>query len=179
MMGRQRRDQGRLFYAFRLDDRIPKNHLLRRIDVFVTAAVADLHQELEPHYSDIGRPSAAEGDHPVYPGLGEERSSGRHLLARADFIWDKRHGYYICPNGEPLRTSGRVHDGRTLLYRASKRDCDVCLLRPRCCTRDEARKILGLRARARLGAEVTSKRKPCGRRSLHSLGGPQHLLPFH
>ena len=32
MMGRQRRDQGKLFYEFRLDDRIPKNHLLRRID---------------------------------------------------------------------------------------------------------------------------------------------------
>jgi transposase len=57
MMGRQRRDQGRLFYAFCLDDRIPKNHLLRRIDILVTAALADLHQELEPHYSDIGRPS--------------------------------------------------------------------------------------------------------------------------
>jgi hypothetical protein len=25
-------------------------------------------------------------------------------------------------------------DGRTLLYRASKRDCDVCPLKPRCCT---------------------------------------------
>ena len=57
MMGRQRRDQGKLFYEFRLDDRIPPNHLLRRIDVFVTAALADLHQELEPYYSDIGRPS--------------------------------------------------------------------------------------------------------------------------
>ena len=59
MMGRQRRDQGKLFYEFRLDDRIPKDHLLRRIDVFVTAALADLHQELEPYYSDIGRPSAS------------------------------------------------------------------------------------------------------------------------
>ena len=48
MMGRLRRDQGKLFYEFHLDDCIPKNHLLRRIDVFVTAALADLHQELEP-----------------------------------------------------------------------------------------------------------------------------------
>ncbi|HUW74685.1 MAG TPA: hypothetical protein VMW05_11810 [Methyloceanibacter sp.] len=39
--------QGKLFYEFRLDDRIPQNHLLRRIDVFVTAALADLHKELE------------------------------------------------------------------------------------------------------------------------------------
>src|SRR4030095_11998588 len=26
-------------------------------NVFVTVALADLHKELEPHYSDIGRPS--------------------------------------------------------------------------------------------------------------------------
>src|SRR6266508_2617660 len=57
MMGRQSRDQGKLFYEFRLDDRIPQNHLLRRIDVFVTAALADLHQELKRYYSEIGRPS--------------------------------------------------------------------------------------------------------------------------
>ena len=41
MMGRQRRDQGRLFYEFRLEDRIPENHLLRRMNVFVTVALAD------------------------------------------------------------------------------------------------------------------------------------------
>ena len=63
------------------------------------------------------------------------------IFSRADFIWDRRHGHYICPNGKPLRTSGTVHDGRTLLYRASKRDCDACPLRARCCTRTEARKI--------------------------------------
>jgi transposase len=57
MMGRQRRDQSKLFYQFRLEDRIPTNHLLRRIDVVVTAALADLHKELAPYYSDIGRPS--------------------------------------------------------------------------------------------------------------------------
>ena len=370
MMGRQRRDQAKLFYEFRLDDRIPKNHLLRRIDVFVTAALADLHKELELYYSDIGRPSVdpelmirmlivgyccgirserrltqevelhlayrwfckldLEDDIPHHSTfsanrLGRFRESDvlRHvfervvwatmamglvkgegfavdasvleanasryhgkapedmewsekqrqtravaeylaaldetaepnperkvpkvispsdpssawtakankriqfgyglnylidienaviidveatpartydevaatkimidrtercfalrpkrlaadtaygtgkflgwlvnekgitphipvweksdradgIFARADFIWDKRHGHYICPNGKPLRTSGTVHDGRTLLYRASKRDCDVCPLRSRCCTRDEARKI--------------------------------------
>ncbi len=63
------------------------------------------------------------------------------IFSRADFIWDKRHGHYICPNGRTLRTSGTVHDGRTLLYRASKRDCEPCPLRSRCCTGAEARKI--------------------------------------
>ena len=57
MMGRRKRDQGKLFYEFRLEARIPANHLLRRMNVFVTAALDDLHKELEPYYSEIGRPS--------------------------------------------------------------------------------------------------------------------------
>lgn len=57
MMGRRKRDQGKLFYEFRLEDRIPKEHLLRRMNVFVTAALGDLHKTLKPFYSDIGRPS--------------------------------------------------------------------------------------------------------------------------
>ena len=81
-----------------------------------------------------------EEDHTAHPGLGEERSSGRHLLALGLHLGQAAWPY-ICPNGKLLRTSGTVHDGRTLLYRASKRDCDVCPLRSKCCTRDEARKI--------------------------------------
>jgi hypothetical protein len=57
MMGRRNRDQGKLFHEFRLEDRIPENHLLRRMNVFVTAALGDLHEDLVPFYSDIGRPS--------------------------------------------------------------------------------------------------------------------------
>src|SRR6202166_5033925 len=57
MMGRQDRDQARLFYEFNLDEMIPKSHLLRRINVFATAVLADLHEQLKPFYSDIGRPS--------------------------------------------------------------------------------------------------------------------------
>src|SRR5215470_17972307 len=57
MMGRQDRDQGQLFYEFSLDEMIPADHLLRRINVFVTAVLADLHDRLKTFYSDIGRPS--------------------------------------------------------------------------------------------------------------------------
>src|SRR5215510_10144454 len=57
MMGRRSGDQASLFYEFRLDDRIPKNHLLRGINAFVTAALADVHAQLDPYYSEIGRPS--------------------------------------------------------------------------------------------------------------------------
>ena len=370
MMGRQRRDQGRLFYEFRLEDRIPENHLLRRMNVFVTVALADLHKELEPHYSDIGRPSidpelmirmlivgycygirserkltqevelhlayrwfckldlddkvphhstfsenrlgrfresdllrhifervvwtamamglvkgegfavdasALEANASRYHGKAPDEldwtdkqrqtravagylaaldetaepnpdrkapkvispsdpssawtakankrvqfgyglnylidideavivdveatpartydeveatktmidrteqcfdlkpkrlaadtayGTGKFLgwlvkdkkitphipvrdksdrddgtFSRSDFRWDKRGGHYICPNGKVLRTSGTIHGGRTLLYRASKLDCDVCLLKAKCCPKEPARKI--------------------------------------
>ena len=58
MLGRQSGDQASLFYEFRLDDRVPKNHLLRRINVFVTAGLADVHEQLDPYYSEIGRTPA-------------------------------------------------------------------------------------------------------------------------
>ncbi len=63
------------------------------------------------------------------------------IFSRSDFRWDSKRGVYRCPNGKLLRTSGTVHDGRTLLYRASKHDCDVCPIRAKCCTTDQARKI--------------------------------------
>ena len=57
MMGRKYREQANFFYEFRLDDMIPKGHLLRRINVFVTSVLGDLHKQLGPFYSAIGRPS--------------------------------------------------------------------------------------------------------------------------
>jgi transposase len=57
MMGRQTGDQASLFYEFRLEDRIPKDHLLTRINVFVTPVLGDLHEQLQLYYSEIGRPS--------------------------------------------------------------------------------------------------------------------------
>jgi transposase len=57
MMGRQEVDQSRLFYLFNLEDRIPKHHLLRRINPTVARKLADLREKLAPFYSEIGRPS--------------------------------------------------------------------------------------------------------------------------
>jgi hypothetical protein len=44
MMGRQTVDQASLFYEFRLEDRIPKRHLLKRINVFVAAMLEDVRE---------------------------------------------------------------------------------------------------------------------------------------
>ena len=55
MMGRLNHDQGRLFYAFNLEEAVPNDHLVRQI-----AAVLDLswvYSELQPYYPKIGRPS--------------------------------------------------------------------------------------------------------------------------
>jgi transposase len=57
MMGRQRNDQAQFFYAFHLEERVPTGHLLRRIDVFVTQALAGIHPEIAAFYSHTGRPS--------------------------------------------------------------------------------------------------------------------------
>jgi hypothetical protein len=57
MMGRQIGDQTNLFYEFRLDDRIPKGYLLRRINVFLGPVLESIHEQLAPYYSEIGQPS--------------------------------------------------------------------------------------------------------------------------
>jgi transposase len=55
MMGRQDAHQGQFLYHFNLDDLIPEDHLLRRIDTFLDLSA--LRQHLEPYYSHTGRPS--------------------------------------------------------------------------------------------------------------------------
>src|SRR3984957_20261811 len=57
MMGRQTGDQAGLFYEFRLADRIPRDHLLRRINVVVGPVLDGVRGQLQPYYSQIGRPS--------------------------------------------------------------------------------------------------------------------------
>ena len=52
MMGRQIGDQPSLFYEFRLDDRIPKGHLLRRINVFLAPVLDSMHEQLAPDALD-------------------------------------------------------------------------------------------------------------------------------
>ena len=54
-------------------------------------------------------------------------------FSREDFAYDHKGDVYFCPAGKMLTCKGTlVNDGATLLYRASKYDCDVCPLKPRC-----------------------------------------------
>jgi hypothetical protein len=68
-----------------------------------------------------------------------------------------------------MTTTGTlVNDGATLLYRASKQDCDACELKPRCCPNTPARKVPRsiheaardkARAIAKTDAYLTSRRE--------------------
>ena len=55
MMGPRQVAQGALFYEFSIEDHVPADHLLRRIDRFVD--LSGVREEMAPHYSSIGRPS--------------------------------------------------------------------------------------------------------------------------
>ncbi len=70
-------------------------------------------------------------------------------FSRADFTFDPDGNRYKCPAGKELvqfrrayatQRTGVTAEG-TRLYRASKKDCDVCDLKARCCPNAVARKI--------------------------------------
>jgi len=63
------------------------------------------------------------------------------IFSRADFIYDKERDLYICPRGKTLKTTGRVHDGKTLYYRASKLDCEHCPMKLECCPKSPERRL--------------------------------------
>jgi transposase len=291
MMGRQKSDQGQLFYEFHLGDAVPEDHLVRKIDAVLD--LSWLRSELAPHYSSMGRPSidpelmirmlvvgyvfairserlicrevqvnlayrwfcklgiedaipdhsafsrarnerfrdgdvirrvferivetciaaglvggegfavdasliaadankqrsiagrdwrrdrdparssraverteerfglkperlvgdTAYGAAPMLNWLVEEKGIAPHIpvfdkskrddgtFSRSDFRYDPASDVYHCPGGKRLRTSGTVHEGKILLYRASKLDCDACPLKPQCCPKEPSRKI--------------------------------------
>ena len=62
-------------------------------------------------------------------------------LSRGDFTFDKERNVYVCPQGKLLHTTGRIHDGETVLYRARTSDCGPCPLKARCCPKAPERKI--------------------------------------
>ncbi len=76
-----------------------------------------------------------------------ERTDG--TFSRDDFTYDPTGDAYTCPAGNQLRKYRRaftkprlgVMKDNTVRYRASKRDCDACPLKPRCCPTEPARKV--------------------------------------
>jgi transposase len=76
-----------------------------------------------------------------------QRTDG--TFSRDDFTYDHPSDTYRCPGGKTLRRYRRrfttprtgVMKDNSMRYRASKRDCQVCPLKPRCCPNTPARKV--------------------------------------
>jgi hypothetical protein len=62
-------------------------------------------------------------------------------FSRADFAYDEVRDIYVCPGGKPMKTTGRLHSDGYYRYAASKRDCDICPLKPRCCPTQPERRV--------------------------------------
>jgi len=62
-------------------------------------------------------------------------------FSRDDFSFDKERDIYICPAGKILTTTRKVVNDDQFLYRAVKRNCNVCPLKMRCCPKEPARKV--------------------------------------
>ena len=71
------------------------------------------------------------------------------MFVRSDFTWDAEADCYLCPAVETLqryrRTLKKNHTGvtkdNTIIYSASKYDCDICEHKQRCCPNVPQRKI--------------------------------------
>jgi transposase len=76
-----------------------------------------------------------------------QRTDG--TFSRDDFTYDHTTDTYRCPAGKTLQHYRRrfvmprtgIMKDNSMRYRASKRDCQACPLKPRCCPRAPARKI--------------------------------------
>ena len=62
-------------------------------------------------------------------------------FSRTDFDYDSERDIYTCPRGNILKTTGTVHSGDTIRYRARTGDCRACPLKPRCCPNAPQRRI--------------------------------------
>jgi IS5 family transposase len=62
-------------------------------------------------------------------------------FSRADFTYDPERDLYICPAGKTLKTTSKLPADNTYRYLASKHDCELCALKPRCCPRTPSRKV--------------------------------------
>ncbi|MGC2116012.1 MAG: IS1182 family transposase [Pseudolabrys sp.] len=83
-------------------------------------------------------------EHSIAPHVTVFDKSARQdgTFSRDDFVYDHASDVYLCPSGTMLTTTGTlVNDGATMLYRASKHDCEACALKPRCCPKEPARKV--------------------------------------
>lgn len=55
-------------------------------------------------------------------------------FSRTAFVFDQERNIYTCPGGAELTSTGNIDQGHIVHYRASKKDCSACSLKPKCTT---------------------------------------------
>ena len=58
----------------------------------------------------------------------------RWHLQPSRLVFDPEHNIYTCPGGAELTSTGNIDQGHIVHYRASKNDCSICSLKPKCTT---------------------------------------------
>lgn len=89
-------------------------------------------KQIEPHVSVWDKSTRADG-----------------AFSGSDFIWHDEEDYYQCPAGKRLQRFWRafkkprtgITKANTIIYSASKYDCDVCEHKHRCCPNTDKRRI--------------------------------------
>lgn len=75
-------------------------------------------------------------DRKITPHVPVWDKSARHdgSFSRADFVFDQERNVYTCPGGAELTSTGNIDQGHIVYYKANKKDCSACSLKPKCTT---------------------------------------------
>src|SRR6266567_4310447 len=134
---------------------------IRQAEVTAQQRVIDRTQERFDLWPDRLAADAAYGSAENLAWLVHERGIEPHIpvfdksqrtdgtFSREDFTYDHASDAYRCPAGKTLQHYRRqfttprtgVMKDNSMRYRASKRDCEACPLKPHCCPNAPARKI--------------------------------------
>jgi transposase len=126
---------------------------IRQAEVTASKTMIERTQECFGLYPERLAADTAYGSAEMLGWLVHERGIEPHIpvfdksgrvdgtFSRDDFRYDHQGDVYFCPGGKMLTCKGTVVNDNQLMYRASKYDCDACLLKPRCCPKEPARKI--------------------------------------
>ncbi len=157
-------DGGLATFAYETNDLIDLDHAII-VDVEATTAIRQAEvtaakrmiERAQDHFNLYPARLAADtgyGSAEILAWLVHERGIEPHIpvfdksarrdgtFSRSDFTYDREGDVYFCPAGKMLTTKGTlVNDGATLLYRASKFDCEACALKARCTPHEPARQV--------------------------------------
>ena len=79
----------------------------------------------------------------ITPHIPVKEMSDREdgTFSHSDFTFDRERNVYVCPMDKLLKTTGNVDSDHKVRYRALKRECRACPLKPQCCPNTPSRKV--------------------------------------